>query len=48
VQSSEEKIQGRIGEPEEIAAAIACLASDEAGFINGTTLAVDGGRLTIL
>jgi glucose 1-dehydrogenase len=48
VQSGEEKIQGKIGEPEEIAAAIAFLASDEAGFINGTTLAVDGGRLTIL
>jgi NAD(P)-dependent dehydrogenase (short-subunit alcohol dehydrogenase family) len=34
---------GRIGRPEEIAAAIAFLASDEASFITGTTLYADGG-----
>jgi NAD(P)-dependent dehydrogenase (short-subunit alcohol dehydrogenase family) len=34
---------GRVGRPEEIAAAIAFLASDEASFITGTTLLVDGG-----
>lgn len=33
----------RLGKPEEIAAAYAFLASDEAAFINGTTLSVDGG-----
>jgi NAD(P)-dependent dehydrogenase (short-subunit alcohol dehydrogenase family) len=36
---------GRIGQPEEVAHAIAFLASDWASFITGTTLAVDGGML---
>jgi NAD(P)-dependent dehydrogenase (short-subunit alcohol dehydrogenase family) len=34
---------GRVGEPEEVAAAILFLASAEAGFINGASLVVDGG-----
>jgi 2-hydroxycyclohexanecarboxyl-CoA dehydrogenase len=34
---------GRIGEPEEIAAAVAFLASDDAAFITGQTLSVSGG-----
>jgi meso-butanediol dehydrogenase / (S,S)-butanediol dehydrogenase / diacetyl reductase len=34
---------GRVGRPEEIASAIAFLASDEASFITGTTLLADGG-----
>jgi NAD(P)-dependent dehydrogenase (short-subunit alcohol dehydrogenase family) len=34
---------GRMGRPEEIAAAVAYLASDDAGFITGTTLVIDGG-----
>lgn len=33
----------RKGEPEEIAFAVAFLASDEAGYITGQCLAVDGG-----
>ncbi|MBI4574592.1 MAG: SDR family oxidoreductase, partial [candidate division NC10 bacterium] len=38
---------GRAGRPEDIARAMLFLASDEASFITGVTLPVDGGR-TIL
>ena len=34
---------GRFGETAEIASAVAFLASDEAAFITGQVLAVDGG-----
>ncbi len=34
---------GRLGKPEEIAAAISWVASAEAGYVTGTTLFVDGG-----
>jgi len=36
---------GRLGEPDEIAAACAYLLADEAGFTNGAEFVVDGGRL---
>jgi 3-oxoacyl-[acyl-carrier protein] reductase len=34
---------GRVGQPEEVAAAVAFLVSDDAAYVNGATLAVDGG-----
>ncbi|TDD47502.1 SDR family oxidoreductase [Kribbella antibiotica] len=37
---------GRVGEPEDIAAAVAFLASEDASWITGQTLPVEGGVLT--
>jgi len=37
---------GRVGEPEDIAAAVAFLGSDDAAWITGITLPVEGGVLT--
>ncbi len=34
----------RLGEPEEIARAVVFLAADEAGFITGSTLSINGGQ----
>jgi 3-oxoacyl-[acyl-carrier protein] reductase len=34
---------GRVGRPEEVAAAVSFLVGDDAAYINGATLAVDGG-----
>ncbi len=42
-QAVERSPLGRAGTPEDIAAAVAFLVSDEAGFITGQVLAVDGG-----
>lgn len=38
---------GRIGEPQEIAAIAAFLASDDASYITGQTIFADGGRLAL-
>ncbi|MEV0576238.1 SDR family NAD(P)-dependent oxidoreductase [Streptomyces sp. NPDC050392] len=38
---------GRVGEPEDIAAAVAFLASPDAAWITGTTLCVDGGLTAV-
>ena len=35
---------GRYGEPEEIARAVVFLASDDAGFITGSTISANGGQ----
>lgn len=48
IKSGAEKVEGAVGKPEELAAAICFMASDEASYINGTTLVVDGGRLDVL
>ena len=49
VKSGAETIDKRdVGQPEDVAAAVAFLASDDAKFITGATLAVDGGRLAKL
>ena len=37
----------RMGKPEEVASAVLFLASDEASFVTGTNLVVDGGYLTL-
>ncbi len=38
---------GRLGEPEEIARCVAFLASDDAGFITGSTLTANGGQFFV-
>ncbi len=40
---SETQAVGRMGKPEEIAAAVLYLASDEAAFVTGTAFEIDGG-----
>jgi NAD(P)-dependent dehydrogenase (short-subunit alcohol dehydrogenase family) len=38
---------GRMGTPDEIAAAIVFLCSDDSGFIHGSVLDVDGGPTAV-
>jgi acetoacetyl-CoA reductase len=38
---------GRLGEPEEVARCVVFLASDDAGFITGSTLSANGGQLMV-
>jgi NAD(P)-dependent dehydrogenase (short-subunit alcohol dehydrogenase family) len=49
VKSGAEKLDPtEVGKPEHVAAAIAFLASEDAAFVQGTTLIVDGGRMARL
>lgn len=41
--SAEQTVLGRLGQPSEVAAAITFLASDDASFVTGAALVVDGG-----
>jgi len=47
VQRLKEVPLGRFGEPEEVAGVVLFLASDEARYISGATLCVDGGTLAV-
>jgi NAD(P)-dependent dehydrogenase (short-subunit alcohol dehydrogenase family) len=46
VQAGVERVDmSAVGAPADVAAAVAFLASDEARFVQGSALVVDGGRL---
>ena len=38
---------GRFGKPEEIAELAAFLASDDASFVNGAIVVIDGGNMSV-
>jgi acetoacetyl-CoA reductase len=38
---------GRLGEPSEIARIVTFLASDDAGFITGSTISANGGQFVV-
>ncbi|MCC6863820.1 MAG: SDR family oxidoreductase, partial [Rhodobacteraceae bacterium] len=40
-------LMGRLGEPWEIARTVVFLASDDAGFITGSTISVNGGQFFV-
>ena len=42
--AEQESAVGRLGRPEEVARAILFLLSEDAGYITGTVLKVDGGQ----
>jgi 3-oxoacyl-[acyl-carrier protein] reductase len=42
---AERSMTGRVGDPEDIANAVAFLAARESGFITAQVLTVDGGRM---
>ena len=44
---ADRQLDGRMGTPEEVAAAIAFVASDQGRFINGAALVIDGGMTAI-
>lgn len=41
--AAETVVKGRTGEPEEVAAAVAFLASEQSGYVVGANIYVDGG-----
>ena len=44
---ADRQLDGRMGTPEEVAAAVAFVASDQGRFINGAALVIDGGMTAI-
>jgi NAD(P)-dependent dehydrogenase (short-subunit alcohol dehydrogenase family) len=41
------QLDGRMGTPDEVAAGIAFLASDDARFVNGAAFVMDGGMTVV-